>query len=240
LAIKGKRRTKNRPVTRAPRRAPVAVKPHLFGRRWFQLTALFVAGIFATMFVVWVTNGLREERASDADAAAKGRTRRAVQTWQTTVEGEVAKVGSVGGQGIPPTLFPQITGLTDDLAKGKAPPKDAETALASARKGAVAAADAIDAFKLTDAIRKANGFVVAQTNYLLNSQSRLVDGLHLYQHAIEVAVRAVAATGAERARLGAIAVALRDQAAQVFADGWNDLENVKASVGLGQIPTVTP
>ena len=45
MAIKGKRRTKNRPVTRAPRRAPVAVKPHLFGRRWFQLAAVFVAGI---------------------------------------------------------------------------------------------------------------------------------------------------------------------------------------------------
>jgi hypothetical protein len=69
MAIKGKRKPKSKPVARAPRRAPVQVAPPWPQRRWVQVTAAFIVGLFVMTLFVWITNGLRQDRA-DAEAAA--------------------------------------------------------------------------------------------------------------------------------------------------------------------------
>ena len=63
MAIKGKGKTKGRQPARAPRRAPVEVKPPFFMRRRVQVALAFVVGILVMMLAVWITNGLRQQRA---------------------------------------------------------------------------------------------------------------------------------------------------------------------------------
>ena len=73
MAIKGKKRSKQRSAPRAPRREPVALPTPFLRRRWVQLTAVFLLGILAMVVFVWVTNNLRaneaEERSAESVAA---------------------------------------------------------------------------------------------------------------------------------------------------------------------------
>ncbi len=76
MAIKSKKpRSKPKQVARAPRREPVAVPTPFLSRRWVQAVAVFVVGVFAMTFFVWLTNGLRSNDA-EAEAAAEAATKR--------------------------------------------------------------------------------------------------------------------------------------------------------------------
>jgi hypothetical protein len=104
MAIKGKRKSKQRPAPRAPRREPVPLPTPFLRRWWVQLTAGFLVGVFATIVLVWVTNNLRAddaEAAADADAAKR---RTAAVAYQQAVRGAFGQVGVVE-PGIAPTVF---------------------------------------------------------------------------------------------------------------------------------------
>ena len=64
MAIKGKRKPKQRPAPRAPRHVPVPVPTPPLRRTWVQLMAGFLLGVLVTVVAVWVTNDLR---AGDAE-----------------------------------------------------------------------------------------------------------------------------------------------------------------------------
>jgi hypothetical protein len=89
----------------------------------------------------------------------------------------------------------------------------------------------LDDYQLVDRIRD-KGFDVTQTNYLLNSKTKMLEALKIYREAVAVAQRALKG----EAGLGDIAIALRDQAVTLFADGWRDLDQAKQSVGINPIP----
>jgi hypothetical protein len=233
MAIKGKGKTKERVVARAPRREPVAVKPPVFARRRVQVAGAFVLGVLTMMFLVWVTNGLREqdrsERARVRQAAVLERTRGAVDAWRIVVEGEVNKIGAIQ-PGLPPMLLPAASAALDGLAAGS-DVKGAAATLSDAQRSLTAAIDTIDEYGLADEIRGL-GFDNTQTNYLLNSKSKMIEALQLYRQAVALGRRSL--DGADG--LGEITLELRDQAATMFARGWGDLDRVKESVGIDQTP----
>jgi hypothetical protein len=233
MSIKGKGKTKARKVARAPRREPVQVKPPLFARRWVQVAGAFVLGISAVMFVVWVTNGLREQdraqRTRDREAAKLERTRAVVEAWQVVVEGEVGKIGTIT-PGTAPQLLPEASAAIDGLAKGRDVPGAAGT-LEGADAALKAAFETLEKHALVDEIRD-KGLDVTQTNYLLNSRGKMLHALQVYRHAVDLARRSLD----KGDDVADVAAGLRDQAVILFGDGWRDLDQVKQSVGINPIP----
>ena len=74
MAIKGKRKSKQRAVPRAPRRDPVPVPVPFVRRRWVQVVAAFLLGVVAMTLFVVVTNAVRDAGA-ESDAAAQASER---------------------------------------------------------------------------------------------------------------------------------------------------------------------
>jgi hypothetical protein len=232
MAIKGKGRTRPKRVAKAPRREIVRVKPPFFLRRWVQACGAFVLGVLVSIFGIWLTNGLRESADRDAEAASQATARAAVQAWNDRLARDVAGVGVVSA-GAPPVLLPEAASAIDDLVARK---DVDEKILDDAHDAVRAALEAIQGFELTDTIRD-QGLDVAETNYVLNSRDKVVEALSVYRQAIEVAAAASDASGGERVRLARIAADLRDRAVAQFADGFEDLSQAKASVGIVEQPT---
>jgi hypothetical protein len=233
MAIKGKGKTRPKRVARAPRREIVPVKPPFFLRRWVQALGAFALGILVSIFAIWLANGLRESAAREQDRRSEATARAAVQAWDDRLTSDLAEVGSVD-PGAPPVVLPEVAAAIDDLAAGR----DVDTAvLADGRRATGAALRALEGFELTDTIRD-QGLDVAETNYVLNSRDKVVVALATYREAIELATAASDALGGERERLATIAIDLRDRAVAQLADGFDDLAQAKASVGIVERPAV--
>lgn len=242
MAIKGKRKPKSKPAARAPKRAPVQVAQPWPQRRWVQVTAAFLAGLFAMSLVVWITNGLRQNRA-DADAAASASAQadaaakklQAATAWQTAAEGAFALVGTPN-QGLPPTIFADLSGAIDTMSSKGTVPEGADQTFADARANAKKALDQLTAFDLVATIRN-QGFDELQAAAFTNSKERMIEGLQLYRQAAEVAALAASATDpAEVERLTKVAADLRDTAALVFNAGWAEYQSALRAGGVANIP----
>lgn len=231
MAIKGKSKAKSkaRPAARAPRREPVVVKPPLLQRRRVQVIGAFVLGLIAASFVVWVTNGLRQNQA-DAEAADSAATRRAAATaWQRQVESEASTIGTVQ-QGLPPNVFPAMNAAIDAMKKGTVPPTATET-FDGAAKGAAAVVKSLTAFDLASTIAD-QGFDEAQALTFTDSRDRLINALILYQRAAEVGAMAADATGAQRTALTKTADTLRSNANTEFQQAWDTYGEALAAGGI--------
>jgi hypothetical protein len=219
MAIKGKSKAKSkaRPATRAPRREPVVVKPPLLQRRRVQVAGAFVLGIVAALLVVWVTNGLRQNRV-DAQAADDASSRRVAATaWQRQVEAEMSTVGTVQ-QGLSPVVFPAMNAAIDAMKRGTVPPTAAETFRSASRDGAAAVKSLTD-FDLAGTIGD-QGFDVGQALAFTDSRDRLINALILYQRAAEVGALAAEETGAQQDALTKTADELRSNANTEFQQAW--------------------
>jgi hypothetical protein len=238
MAIKGKSksRSRGRAPAKAPRREPVRVAPPFVQRRWVQLIAAVVVGALAVAMVVWVTNGLRQERADNQQADDAVSRRTAAQEWQKTLEGELGKLGTVSA-GSQPTILEPLSGAIDALADGKAP-EGTDQAIDDALTLTRAARKTLEGFDLTGAIAD-QGFDVGETNYALNSQTRIVQALRLYEQSALLARLALEADGAERVALAERAVGVRSVARTLLNDGWSDYQQVMFAVGLGQVAQPT-
>ncbi len=188
MAIKGKGKTKGRQPARAPRRAPVEVKPPFFLRRRVQVALAFVAGLLVMMLAVWITNGLRQQRADDTATTEASQQRAAGQKWKAQVEAEFGKIGTIS-PGAPPALFPELTTTIAALQKGKVP-DDATSTLTKTQAGAKSAAANLQAYKLSESVRDI-GMDEGQVSWFLNSQARYVQALGLYEQAAVIAALAV-------------------------------------------------
>lgn len=231
MAIKGKSKAKSkaRPATRPPRREPVVVKPPLFQRRWVQVTAALLVGFFAAMVLVWVTNGLRQNKV-DAQAADDAASRRAAATaWQREVESQVGTVGTLQ-QGVPPVVLPDMNAAIDALVKGTVPPTAGDT-FQGASKDAAAVVKALTAFDLAGTIQD-HGFDVGQALTFTDSRDRLINALILYQRAAEVGRLAAEASGPQRAALVKTADDLRSNASTEFQQAWSTYGEALAAGGI--------
>ena len=250
MAIKGKGKTKSRPAARAPRPTPVMRKPPFFLRRWVQVVLAMIAGAGIVIVVVWATNGLRSNDAADATAAKDAAASRVVQEWSTTVDGALSGVGPPPASGLGQVTVEQP--LTDALATLGTPKEDpkANDTAAAAATALDTAATALQGVDLSKLITANEGVDLATTNYLLNSQARMVDGLQIYGRVAGLVTDATA-DGVDPAVADALieqANKLVPLAKRVFDEGYTDYTSAKGSVGLlqptsgipGQIPGQVP
>lgn len=233
MAIKGKGKTRARPVAKAPRAAPVKVKPPLFARRWVVSVVSLVLGLGLAAFAIWVYVGVRDQNRTKATAASLKKEVPVVQAFQGDVNTAIAKVGSVT-PGQPPTVFTDLSSLIDSMAKGTVPKGALDTA-DTAAKNAGAAATAIEQVKLSDQVG-GKGFNLGQTTYFFNAQSKISSGLRIFEHLAEITKLAATADKTQMADLMKTAQALRSLAQTNINDGYNDLTQLRASVGLFDAP----
>jgi hypothetical protein len=239
MAIKGKGKTRGRQPTRAPRRAPVEVKPPFFLRRRVQVSLAFVGGFLVMMLVVWITNGLRQQRADDAAATQASEQRAAGQKWRSQVEGALGKVGTLS-PGAPPAVFPDLITTISGLQKGKVP-DGADATLRKARLDAKLAIDPLKRYALTDQVRDI-GMDEGQVSWFLSSQTRIIDALELYEQAARIAALAIVAPDDQRAAIADAAAAIQDHGSKILQDGWTDYQNALGSVQIfesQQLPSPT-
>lgn len=236
VAIKGKGKTRTRPVARAPRREPVEVKPPLLMRRWIQVTLAAIAGALVVVLVVWVTNGLRTDRAK-SDASAKAAAQRAAGLkWKGTIEQQITSAGGSIASGTPtaPTLFGPVGDAITAMQKGK-PAAGASTAVKKAQEAAKSAGAALTSFALSDTVRN-KGFDVATVNYFLDSQKLTAQSFELYRQAASLAALALDAKGAQQQALAKHAADLKASADQLFQQGWSDYQQALYAAHIVQTP----
>jgi hypothetical protein len=236
MAIKGKSKRRSAPkqVARAPRREPVAVKPPVFQRRWLQVVSAFLLGMLALMALIWFTNGLRSSRQKDAAAADAATKLKAAQSWQAAVDGSVGKLGTAQ-QGLPPTVFPEMSAALDQMKKDGTAPTGAADTFGSAAKSAGSAAHTLTAFDLAGTI-SGKGFDQTEAASFTSSKDGLIGALELYQKSAQVGTQALEASGPQRLALAKIASDLRDQANADLDRAWTLYQAALAAGGAASVP----
>jgi hypothetical protein len=230
VAIKGKGRTKSRPPARAPKRAPVEVPVPFAKRRWVQAVAAFLLGLGVAWFLIWLTNGLRDQREDERIAAEQVEQRRGVQSWQQLVDAEVASIGQVGPAGVPPQIAGELGPILDQIADGQ--PEGTRQALTSLVDRLEASIETLEDFDLAGAITD-RGFDIGTANSLTNSQGRLVAALRLFTDSARLGL---VATGLEdddaRRSVARRAQDIRIRGDETLADAWREYTLGLGAVGL--------
>jgi hypothetical protein len=231
VAIKGKGKTRSRPPARAPRRAPVEVPTPFLRRRWVQLVAAALVGAGIVWFLIWLTNGIRQSGVDEREAAAQVERRRAAQGWKVLVEGEIAKVGTPGPPGAPPTIAAELGPAIEGLRKGR----DDVTAIEGLDERLTASADALEKYGLAKAI-SGKGFDTGEANALTNSKDRFVAALRAYASASRLALAASELPEGDRRPILDEADAMSRLAAETLQDAWNEYLIGLDAAGLAPNP----
>jgi hypothetical protein len=230
MAIKGKGRTKPRQVAKAPRRAPVVMKPKLWQRRWVQMSAAFVLGILVVSLALWVRSGLRSS-SDESDAQARTARRAGMLTgWQAAVDGAVGTVGTLT-PGAKPDALPGLTAALAKLTKGTVPDGVATTLDADAEK-ASAAVEQLEGFDAASAIRTAAAFDKYESLQILDSQNDFLLALRLYGRSATLAADAARAEGAQIKGLAEQAEELRALASSTLEDATDGYQELLLGAGL--------
>lgn len=237
MAIKGKGKTRSRPPARAPRRAPVEVPTPFAQRRWVQLVAALLVGAGVVWFLIWLTNGIRQNQADDREAAAQVTRRRAAQPWKDLVESELPKVGTLGQGGAPPTVASELTPAIDSLAEADG---DVDVApIEGLDERLTEVADALEAYALADQVR-GKGFDAAEVGALLDSRSGFVSALRTYAAATRLTLGAADLSGRDRELILDEARGLSEAANAALADAWNDYLIGMTAAGLAPTAPAAP
>lgn len=234
MAIKGKSKPKGgaRSVTRGPRPAYVPVQTPLLRRRSFWYSVLAVV-ILASAIGIWY--GLAKQRESDRADELAASLRKAATQYQGQIDPILAAVGTpVAPSGF--DTFPDLEAALNALIDGQSEPSDlgpVADATSEAAKGAAADLDAIEAVQIV----AGKGFEENIVLYVINSQSRMVQGLELYEQAALLASHAASLEADEAAALATRAKQFVSIAKSVFADGYQDYVEVQFRAGI-YTPTV--
>lgn len=234
MAIKGKKRSKQRSAPRAPRREPVAPPTPFLRRRWVQLTVVFLLGILAMVVFVWITNNLRASEAEEQSAEAAATRLAAATAYQQAVRGAFSQVGVVD-PGVTPTVFTEFSAALDALAEGK-PSADAQATFERAVRDARSARRDLAKFNVAGTIAD-QGFDVVAATAFTSSDATLLQALDGYRRAAEVAAAALAVGGEQGEALAEVAVDLRDTATADLAEGWTEYLQALRSGGVPEAPT---
>lgn len=233
MAIKGKSKSRaRRSVTPGPRPTYVPVKRPLLARRGFQITALVVVAVMA-VGGIWF--GLAKERSKQREREMSQKMRTAMIQYQSPVDAALAGVG----QSVPPSAFRVLPAIGADLTglrKGTVTAKTAAADAATAAKSAKTAADALGKID-PSTIFGGKGFGPTFVDFALNSHSKMLDALRLYETAADLLGMAAKATGDLRTQLLDRASGVLDVASSLFADGHNDYVNAQQAAGVF-VPTM--
>jgi len=234
MAIKGKGRTRTRQPIRAPRRGPVPVPLPFARRKGVQLTAAFVAGLLVFWGGIWLTNGLRAERANEEDRVAALRRRQAGATWNDFVREQVGAIGTVQ-EGTPPVILPQVREGLQQLRKAD-PPEEIASDLQTAADDAEPVAEVIAEFDLTGTIRD-RGFDAVGVLRFLSARDELVSAIELTRKAALLGVVAADLEGRERIEVLEQAKALLADADIAVGRFYQSNTEAMSAAGIVQQPT---
>jgi hypothetical protein len=235
MAIKGKGRTRTRQPIRAPRRGPVPVPVPFARRKGVQLTAAFVAGLLVFWGGIWLTNGLRAERASEEDRVAALRRRQAGAAWNDFVKEQVGAIGIVE-EGRPPVVLPEVRDGLRELERAN-PSDETASDLQTAAADAKEVANVIAGFDLTGTIRD-KGFDAADVLRFLSARDHLVSAIDLTRQAALLGVVAADLEGQERSDVLAQAEALLADADTAVMGFYQDHTEAMSAAGIVQQPTI--
>ena len=228
MAIKGKGKTKPKQAARAPRRAPVAVKPPFFRRRWVQALAAFLAGLLVMAAAWWAWENLDAENNRQDQAAKLVQQQGALNTWgKGNLEPTLTTVGQLQGSGTPQVATSVGTAL-DALQQHKDPDVSADDLTALADKLGKAASK-LDKFKLAEAISD-HGFDQSQADVITTVQSEIASALRSYEVAARLTARAIEDPKDED--LLATAQEASTTAQSLLQRGWNSYTNILALAGI--------
>jgi hypothetical protein len=228
MAIKGKGKTKNRQVSRAPRHEPVVVKKPFAQRGWVRGVVLFMCGVLVLSVTWWAYEGINKQRNASKAAGAEAQQRVAVSTWKVNLEGALSSVGQVQG-GATPQIATDVGTAITDLSGGKDAGVTAEQ-LTKEADDLEKAAKTLAGFKLTDTIEN-HGFDATQTDLITTIQPEIIAGLR----SLAVAARLTAMAMENPANaddLLADAKTANTSGQDLISRGWASYTNIATLAGM--------
>src|SRR5512141_468170 len=228
MAIKGKGKTRTKQPARAPRRAPVPVKPPFAQRTWVKATAAFIAGVFLMSMCWWVWENLDKDRNAKKAASAQAQQVEAIGAWRAQLESSLANLGQVQGASVPqiaPTLQPALTGLTKGTDPGTTS-ADVDTLAGQLED----AANKLVKFKLADTIT-GHGFTFDQTEAITAAQAEIIAALRAYHVAAQLTSLALSTPGQQDALVASAQEALQT-GQQLLESGWTKYANAAQTAGV--------
>ncbi len=234
MAIKGKGRTKGRQVARAPRREPVPVPVPFFRRRWVQIGLAFVIGLGVATTTVWATNGVRDNRRIEDEAADLIAQKTALETWRAKLDVQLATVGVLQYPN-PPSVGERLATVLGQIVRGEETSISAEQ-LRQDADALKAAAKELEDYDLSKLIRDADAFEAIQTEWLLLSRSEFTKGFDAYRQATLLAIDALGAEEDQATDLATQAKGVADIGTGLLESAWrfhlNALRSADITVGL--------
>jgi hypothetical protein len=228
MAIKGKGKTKAKQAARAPRRAPVPVKPPFFQRGWVKALAAFLGGLLVMAVAWWAWENLNAEHSRTDQAAKLAQQQQALQAWgKGNLEPTLTTVGTLQGSATPQIATNVGTAL-DALDQGKDPGATADDMTTLADK-LEKAASTLDKFKTSDAIAN-HGFDQAQADIITTVQAEIASALRSEAVAARLTARAIA--DPSDTDLIAMAKDADSTAQSLLQRGWNSYTNISAVAGV--------
>jgi hypothetical protein len=235
MAIKGKSKPKGgaKPVTRGPRPAYVPVRKPLLQRRAFWYAVLGVI-VLASALGIWY--GLAKQRTSDREAALAKSLTDAATSYRQEVDPIVLSLGTPKAPSSI-TMFPEFEAAVGAVVDGTSKASDLESIAKSTAEAAKTAASKLGQVKGIELV-SGKGFDEPTVLYVINSKSRMVQGLKLYEQAALVAQDAAAARGDQAIELAKRAKEIIGVAKGVFGDGYQDYIEIQFRAGIYQpLPT---
>jgi hypothetical protein len=218
VAIMGKTRSRGgRPPARSRKPVYVPVHTPILRRRGFWIGVLVVVVVGSAAGIAY---GLAKEASTRRADALDARLATAMGTYQSKVDPILAGVGTAN----PPVSFsalPDLHSAVDGLKKGTVTPSDAASKARSAANQARTAADDLGKIDVPTLVG-GKGFTVEFVNYAINSKTRLVEAVDLYQRVASLLETASTIQGEARTSVLDAASGILATADKVMNDGYND------------------
>jgi len=227
MAIKGKGKTKPKQPARAPRRAPVPVKPPFAQRTWVKAMAAFIAGVFLVSMCWWVWENLDKDRNAKAAVDAQAQQREAISAWRSQLETDLGGVAQLQG-GALPQIATNVQPALDALTKGTDPGVTADDMDTLAGQLADAAKK-LGKFQVADVI-KDHGFDKGQADSITAAQAELTAAIQAYHVAAQLTSVALSTPGQQDTLVAAASESL-DTAQQLLNSGWTKYTNASQDAG---------
>jgi hypothetical protein len=135
-------------------------------------------------------------------------------------------------------LFAELSTTLSSLQEGDVP-DEAKATIKAAQADAKLAIDPLESYDLSAQIRDI-GMDEGQVSWFLNSQTRFVEALKLFDQAAASASLVLAAPEDQQEALADGAAAIRDRAEEILQDGWADYQNALGSVQIVEAPISIP
>ncbi|HEU4355033.1 MAG TPA: hypothetical protein VFT27_05540 [Actinomycetota bacterium] len=230
MAIKGKSKPRGgaKPVTRGPRPQYVPVRKPLLQRRAFWYTTIAVIVVASALGILY---GIAKQRESDRERALQASLRKTVTGYQEQIDPILLAVGTEIPGGY--DTFPQFEDALNTFIDGQGTPADLQGTADATAEAAGTAAEKLEGIEAARLVA-GKGFDAEVALFVVNSRSRMAQGLRVYEHAAKLASDAAAAEGSQAVELARRAKEAAALAKDIFANGYQDYVEVQVRAGTYQ------